>query len=119
MFGDRLRQLRKSRGLTLEDLAEEIEVGRSTYAGYETEHRKPPLDNLILFAKYYNTSVDYILGLTDNPQSKEDESNFSSYLKGKNLTWEGVPLSDEELEPIRKLLEIVVRDRLPNKKNEK
>lgn len=113
MFGKRLKELRKKKGLTIEEVAEMLDLGRSTYAGYETETRKPPLENIIKLAQFYNTSSDYILGLTDNPQSRENDTNFKLFLEGKNLTWDGVPLTDEELKPIKDLLEIIVRDRIP------
>lgn len=116
MFGERLKLLRKKKGLTIEELAEKIGLGRSTYAGYETEKRKPQLETIIKLADFHNTSTDYILGLTDNPQSNKDDNDFKKYLDKKELTWDGVPLSDEELKPIKDLMEIVVRDRLPKYK---
>lgn len=109
--------MRKERGLTIDEVAKELGLARSTYAGYEIETRKPPIENIIRFAEFYNTSADYILGLTDNRQSRKDDTEFSKYIQNKQLTWNGVPLSEEELKPIKDLLEIVVRDRLPYKKN--
>lgn len=117
MYGERLRSLRKKKGMTMEELSDELDLGRSTYAGYENEYRKPQLETIIRLADFHNTSSDYILGLTDNPQSKQDENDFSLYLKNKNLNWNGVPLTEEELKPIKDLLEIVVRDRLPKHNN--
>lgn len=116
MFGVRLKELRTKRRWTIEEVAEKIDVGRSTYAGYETEDRKPPIQNLIKLSKLFDVSVDYILGLTDEPDIKNLEYNASNYLKKDNLHWNGVPLSDKELGPIIDLLEVIVRDRLPNKK---
>ena len=116
MYGERLKRLRKERGLTIDEVSEKLDLARSTYAGYETENRKPPIENIIKFAEFHDTSVDYILGLTDNRQSKKNDTEFSLYLKNENLTWNGVPLSEEELKPIKDILEIVVRDRLPYKK---
>lgn len=115
MFGERLKSLRKKKGLTIEQVAEMLELGRSTYAGYETEGRKPQLETIIKLAQFYNTSADYILGLTDNPQSREEENNFKSFIEGTNLTWDGIPLTEKELEHIKDLLEIIVRDRLPKR----
>lgn len=118
MFGERLKGLRNKRHWTIEEVAEKIDVGRSTYAGYETEDRKPPIQNLIKLSNLFDVSVDYILGLTDEPDIKKVEYNASEYLKKGNLNWNGVPLSDEELGPIVELLEVIVRDRLPNSKKE-
>jgi transcriptional regulator with XRE-family HTH domain len=115
MYGKRLKDLRKNKNWTIEDVATKIEVGRSTYAGYETEHRKPPLEIISELASLYNVSTDYILGLTNESEPTKIEYNASEYLKKENLNWDGVPLTDRELKPVRDLLEIVIRDRLPNK----
>lgn len=119
MYGTRLKELRNKQLWTIEEVANKIKVGRSTYAGYETEDRKPPIHNLIKLSKLYNVSVDYILGLTDEPDIKELEYDASKYLQKCNLHWNGVPLKDEELKPVRELLEIIVRERIPRHKNEK
>lgn len=118
MFGVRLKELRTKQHWTIEEVAEKIGVSRSTYAGYETEDRKPPIHNLIKLSKLFDVSVDYILGLTNEPDIKKLEYDASKYLKKDNLNWNGVPLSDEELGPIIELLEVIVRDRLPKAKKE-
>lgn len=114
MFGIRLKALRKERRLTLDDISGALGFTRSTYAGYEQEYRKPPLDSLEVLANYHNVSVDYILGLTNDRDPKKVETNMEEYLKKGDLNWGGVPLTDEELKPIRDLLEMIVRDRLPH-----
>lgn len=116
MYGKRLKELRNQKKWTIEQVAEKLNIGRSTYAGYETEDRKPPIQNLIKLSKLYDVSVDYILGLTNEPDIKELEYDASKYLRKDNLNWKGVPLSETELKPIVELLEIIVRDRLPKKK---
>lgn len=115
MYGERLKGLRKNRHWTIEEVAEKLGVGRSTYAGYEVEDRKPPIQNLIKLSKLFEVSVDYILGLTDEPDIKELEYDASKYLRKDNLNWNGVPLTEDELAPIVELLEVIVRDRLPKK----
>jgi transcriptional regulator with XRE-family HTH domain len=114
LFGERLRQMRKKRGLTLQDMADKLGVARSTYAGYESNYRQPPIEILAQMAEILKTSADYLLGLTDNPYPKDPTRNVKELLKGEeDLHWDGVPLTDEELKPLRDLLELVVRDRLP------
>lgn len=120
-IGDRLRAMRKMRGLTLQDMADRLGVARSTYAGYESDYRQPPLEILHQIAEVLKTSADYLLGLTNNPHPKEPTKNARELLLDRELHWDGVPLTDEELKPLRDLLELVVRDRLkpdedPNKK---
>lgn len=113
MYGNRLKQLRNEKNWTIDDIAEKLDIGSSTYGGYETEYRKPPIETLTKIANIYNVSIDYILGLSDEKNIKEIEHNAFEYLKKNDLNWKGVPLSDEELKPIRDLLEVIVRDRLP------
>ena len=63
----RIRDLREDRDLTQKEIAEYLHIKQNTYSQYENGQRQIPIDFLILLAKYYNTSTDYILGLTDNP----------------------------------------------------
>lgn len=62
----RIRDLREDRDLTQKEVAEYLHIKQNTYSQYENGLRQLPLDCLIALAKYYNTSTDYILGLTNN-----------------------------------------------------
>lgn len=61
----RLRDLREDRDLTQRALAEFLAISQNTYSQYENGVRQIPIDLLIRLARYYGTSVDYILELTD------------------------------------------------------
>lgn len=61
----RLRDLREDRDLTQTEIANYLHIRQNTYSQYENGHRQIPLSLLIALAKYYNTSTDYLLGLTD------------------------------------------------------
>ena len=61
----RLRDLREDRDLTQKKLAEYLHIGQNTYSQYETGQRQIPIDVLVKLATFYNTSTDYILGLTN------------------------------------------------------
>ena len=61
----RIRDLREDRDLTHREIAEYLCIKQNTYSQYENGQRQLPIDFLIALAKYYNTSTDYILGLTD------------------------------------------------------
>lgn len=113
MYGDRLRLLRKVNRLTMEEVGRRLGIAKSSYAGYETETRMPPLDKLQKLASMYDVSTDYILGLTDDPDPKKDRKNLREFLEKDQLHWNGRPMSAEEIEPIRKLLELIVRDQTP------
>ena len=64
----RLRDLREDRDLKQRELAEHLNCSQKTYSNYELGQRDIPTDVLIKPALYYNVSVDYILGLTNNPR---------------------------------------------------
>ena len=61
----RIRDLREDRDLTQKQLADYLHIKQNTYSQYETGQRQLPLEALISLAKFYKTSTDYILGLTD------------------------------------------------------
>lgn len=67
----RIRDLREDHNLTQAEVAKMLHVKQNTYSQYENEQRQLPLSCLIALAKFYKTSTDYILGLTDkrNPYS--------------------------------------------------
>ena len=118
MFGERLKTLRKEKGWIIEDVAEKLNVGKSTYAGWENEYRKPDIPALKKLSDLYGVSVDYILGLTNERDIKKIECDASKYLEKKDLHWNGIPLTEQELKPIRQILEMIVRDKLPKKIND-
>ncbi len=61
----RIRDLREDADLTQSDVAKLLNVRQNTYSQYENGQRQIPIPMLIALAKYYETSVDYLLGLTD------------------------------------------------------
>ena len=61
----RIRDLREDRDLLQKDLASYLKCTQVCYSNYEMGKRDIPTDVLIALAQYYHTSVDYILGLTN------------------------------------------------------
>lgn len=64
----RLRNLREDRDLTQTAIAGVLHVSQTTYSRYESGSLDIPSGSLIALADYYETSVDYLLGLTDEPR---------------------------------------------------
>ena len=62
---ERIRDLRLDRNLSQQKIAELLNVKQNTYSQYEIGVLNYPVDVLIKLARFYNTSVDYLLGLTD------------------------------------------------------
>ena len=63
-FKDRLRMLRKEKGLTQKQLGEMIGVGRTTISEYENGKIVPRQDGLVRLAELLNTSIDFLTGAT-------------------------------------------------------
>ena len=68
MITMRLKDLREDKDLLQKDVAKILNVAERTYSGYETENRWLPKDILIKLALFYDTSIDYIVGLTNIKQ---------------------------------------------------
>ena len=62
---EHLRALREDRDLSQKDMADLLNVHQTTYSDYERENLNIPVDALKILSSYFNTSVDYILELTD------------------------------------------------------
>lgn len=60
----KLREMRKFNNLKQEDVANILNVERSTYTGWENGKNTIPLKQLIKICNYYKCSIDYITGLT-------------------------------------------------------
>ena len=74
MLCERIKELRVDRDMSQKDLADALNVTRSAYSNYENGLREVPLEVVAQIAKFYGTSVDYILGLTDvsEPYPRKD-----------------------------------------------
>ena len=64
----RIRDLREDNDKTQKELAKELNCSQQVYSNYELGQRDIPTDILIKLSKYYGVSVDYILGISDNPK---------------------------------------------------
>ena len=62
----RLRDIREDSDLTQKAIADHLHIRQNTYSQYETGQRQVPVDVLIALAAFYETSVDYLLALTDD-----------------------------------------------------
>ena len=71
---DRIRNLREDNDYKQNQLADYLCVKQSTYSDYENGVINIPIEAMIKLADYYHTSVDYLLGLTDNPVPYERKS---------------------------------------------
>ena len=64
----RLKELRTKKGISQLRLATELNTTQNTISRYETGEREPGIDELIKIADYFNVSVDYLIGRTEDPK---------------------------------------------------
>ncbi|MDD6604059.1 MAG: helix-turn-helix transcriptional regulator [Eubacteriales bacterium] len=70
MYFKRLRDLREDNDLKQSEIAEILGIAQTVYSRYERGFQNIPIEHLLKLADYYNTSTDYILGRTDEPNTK-------------------------------------------------
>ncbi len=73
----RIRDIREDNNLTQKRISEILNCTQQTYSRYETGEITIDIFNLIKLAKYYKTSTDYLLGLTDEikPYKRKEQKN--------------------------------------------
>ncbi len=62
----RLRDLREDNDMSQAEMAKLLGISQQTYSRYESHTTEIPLESLIFLADYYDTSVDYLLGITNH-----------------------------------------------------
>ena len=62
----RIRDMREDKDLTQKQMAEYLKIHQTTYSDYEIGNLNIPIEVLIKLAKFYDTSIDYLVGLTEN-----------------------------------------------------
>ncbi len=76
-LSERLTELRNQKGLSKRELSLRFGLEQSTYGKYELGQRQPSLDVLQQLADFFEVSTDYLLGLTDNPSQKNEDTKKS------------------------------------------
>lgn len=76
---NRLRDLREDHDLTQKEMAKILNMSQTGYSKYETLENDIPTSVLIKLAIYFNTSIDYLLGITDEKQPYERRNKKEQY----------------------------------------
>ena len=74
---NRLKDLREDNDLTQQNIAKKLGISQRGYSHYETGDNNIPINILIKLAYFYNTSIDYILGITNNKKPYERKKEQS------------------------------------------
>ena len=98
-FKDRLKQLRKEKNLTLRDLASKINTTKSTLSRYETGDGQPKQDILESLANFFEVTVDYLLGRTNQKYFKAEDT-ISFHTKKK--------ISDKDVKTIKNIVDAYI-----------
>ena len=67
-FSERIKELRRKRGMTQAALAEIIDVRQDSICIYEKGKNYPEVRRLLILADYFGVSLDYLMGRTDDPE---------------------------------------------------
>lgn len=62
----KLKELRKNQNLTLKELSSNLNISYQALSNYENSNREPDFDTLIKIADFFDVSIDFLLGKTDN-----------------------------------------------------
>jgi len=65
---ERIKHLRKEKNITQKSLAEIIGVKEVSFQRYEYDMARPSLEKLVVIADYFDVSMDYLIGRSDNPK---------------------------------------------------
>lgn len=104
-FGQRLRELRKSKNLSQEELGKVIHVSKVSISGYENDTREPGQEALKSLASYFNVTTDYLLGTNSTPKwaNEKDTNDLQRFLNDNegSMTYGGEDLTKEEKEKLK------------------
>ena len=78
MFSQKLKELRTRDDISQAKFAKEVGFSQSAIASWENETREPGINALIKIAQYFNTSVDYLVGLPTVTSQTEKPTDFSA-----------------------------------------
>lgn len=102
-LGTRIKQLRTERGLTQQDIASQLEMGRSNFGHIENDRVTPTSEDLQKIADILNTTTDYLLGRDFSgaavPEwaTYKDKRDFKKLLEEDGeIMFDGVPLSQTD-----------------------
>ncbi len=85
IFAQRVRMLRKNHKLKQEDIGKLIKVSKAQISEIERGNKTTSIENLIILADYFNVSIDYLTGRTDNPDISSKSTDLITALEEKQL----------------------------------
>lgn len=102
MIGQKIRDLRKQKRMSQTELAKSAGVSQTTVTAWETGKAEPSSSAVAKLADIFNVTTDYLLGRPNKQETKKDDVELSD--DDVIMTWRGKPLSDEDRELIRRIM---------------
>lgn len=123
-FSQRLKELRKEKGLTQQGLADKLNKSKSTISSYESNRRTPDINVVRDIAEFFNVSADYLIGkseirnsndkikqaLEDNPELSDFWDQVSNRESMKVLFKQTRNMSDEAIEDVVRFMKSVEKE---------
>ena len=112
---EKIKELALKRGISLQKVAEDL--GYSINYLYTLKEKTPKSDRLQEIADYFHVSTDYLLGRTDNPAIANNDtiagytSDDLRKMAENAKTFDGKPLTEEDIDAIQNIIEIYLRGR--------
>ena len=112
---ERIKELANKQGLSINALEEKLGYSRNTL--YSLKKQTASTERMQEIADYLNVSLDYLLGRTDNPSIASDDTiaGFTSddlrKMAENAKTFDGKPLTEEDIDAIQNIIEIYLRGR--------
>lgn len=112
---EKVRELAKKQGLSLNQVEEKLGYSKNTL--YSLKRQKVSSERLQEIADYFNVSTDYLLGRTDNPTIANNDtiagytSDDLRKMAENAKTFDGKPLTEEDIDAIQNIIEIYLRGR--------
>lgn len=85
IYSNRLKELREEKNISQQDIAKYLKIDNSLYAKYEKEYYVIPIKHLNTLCNYFNISFDYIFGLTNKLNYKENVNEIDSLKSGNRI----------------------------------
>lgn len=106
MFFERLKELREERNLNQTDLAKHLNISQGTIGNWETNKRVPDVKMILKIADYFDVSVDYLLGKT-NERRKTVPNEKSLSEKQQEIIDIVVKLSEDDIKRVLEYAELL------------
>lgn len=121
LYAIRIAELRNAKELTQQQLADILKLTRGRLNNYEQGIREPDYTTLQNIADFFGVTVDYLLGRDTEyaPQAEKKPKDLLKFLDESEVMFDGVPLTEEDKEKVRKALELAFWDAKQQNKRKK